>query len=325
MGGPGFPAPPSHPESQNYFSRGHHYRNQLPNPVELANRLEEARTSAKLLVQVVISTPPAEALTNELIREFADRCQSAARSIQGYMAIDNPPPDHETMASMIDTNDQLQQALSQHHRALLSARKQLDEQNGNQGQSPASRGPEPVSAVSEISRRNTPASSVTPPSPKGKGRAPAAASSSSSADAPSSNSKLTIENRYHNEDMSHGHESDPFRDPEPERPSYGHNSAGASASSSRQASSDQPPRLAAGPFHPGFAPTPSYLGRQESALGKVQMHGAVAAPETPSGSSSAPRVPSGRYDELEAGLYDDDDDMDRYNATPKKEGQVFRY
>lgn len=240
------------------------------------------------------------------------------------MAIDNPPPDHETMANMIDTNDQLQQALSQHHRALLSARKQLDEQNGNQSQIPAGQSSEPVSAIPETSRRDTPASSVPPPSPKGKGRAHAAASSSSAA--PSSNGKLTLEERYREENEGYRHQADPFRDPEPERPSYGHNGSGASASSSRQGSSEQPPRPAAEPFHPGFAPSPSYLGRQESALGKVQMHGAVVAPETPGGSSSTPRVPPGRYDELEAGLYDDgDDDMDRYNATPKKEGQVFRY
>jgi hypothetical protein len=227
------------------------------------------------------------------------------------------------MASMIDTNDQLQQALSQHHRALLSARKQLDEQNGNQSQSPAGRDPEPVSAVSESSRRNTPASSLPPPSPKGKGRAHAPASDSP---APSSNARLNLEDRYRDENEGYRHEADPFRDPEPERPSYGYISTGASASSSRQVSSDQPPKAAAEPFHPGFAPSPSYLGRQESAVGKVQMHGAVAAPETPGGSSSTPRVPPGRYDELEAGLYDaGDDDMDRYNATPKKEGQVFRY
>jgi hypothetical protein len=97
----------------------------LPDPVELASRLEEARTSAKLLEQVVMNTPPAEMLQNELIREFADRCQSASRSIQGYMTAENPTPDNETMESLIDTNEQLQTALNQHRRAVLNARKQL--------------------------------------------------------------------------------------------------------------------------------------------------------------------------------------------------------
>ncbi|CAI6086765.1 hypothetical protein V2G26_009674 [Clonostachys chloroleuca] len=110
--------------SQNYFARSHSNK-RLPDPVELASRLEEARTSAKLLEQVVMNTPPAEMLQNELIREFADRCQSASRSIQGYMTAENPTPDNETMESLIDTNEQLQTALNQHRRAVLNARKQL--------------------------------------------------------------------------------------------------------------------------------------------------------------------------------------------------------
>ncbi|CAH0044654.1 unnamed protein product [Clonostachys solani] len=110
--------------SQNYFARNHNNK-RLPDPVELASRLEEARTSAKLLEQVVMNTPPAEMLQNELIREFADRCQSASRSIQGYMTAENPTPDNQTMESLIDTNEQLQTALNQHRRAVLNARKQL--------------------------------------------------------------------------------------------------------------------------------------------------------------------------------------------------------
>lgn len=93
--------------------------------MELASRLEEARTSAKLLEQVVMNTPPTEMLQNELIREFANRCLSASRSIQGYMASENPSPDNDTMESLIDTNEQLQTALNQHQRAVLGARKQL--------------------------------------------------------------------------------------------------------------------------------------------------------------------------------------------------------
>jgi len=116
--------PPVNPHSQNYFARNHHHRT-LPDPVELASRLEEARTSAKLLEQVVMNTPTSEMLNNELIKEFADRCQSASRSIQGYMQSDNPAPDNETMESLIDTNEQLQTSLNQHQRAVLSARKAL--------------------------------------------------------------------------------------------------------------------------------------------------------------------------------------------------------
>lgn len=116
--------PPANPHSQNYFARNHNNRT-LPDPVQLASRLEEARTSAKLLEQVVMNTPPAEIISSELIREFANRCQSASRSIQGYMTAENPAPDNDTMESLIDTNEQIQTALNQHQRAVLSARKQL--------------------------------------------------------------------------------------------------------------------------------------------------------------------------------------------------------
>ncbi|PHH84356.1 hypothetical protein CDD83_2068 [Cordyceps sp. RAO-2017] len=80
----GSPGPQSNGNAQNYFAKSHS-NNRLPNAVELASRLEEARTSAKLLEQVVMNTPPAEMLQNDLIREFANRCLSASRSIQGYM------------------------------------------------------------------------------------------------------------------------------------------------------------------------------------------------------------------------------------------------
>lgn len=110
--------------SQNYFAKAHS-NNRLPDQVELASRLEEARTSAKLLEQVVMNTPPGEMLNSDLIKEFADRCLSASRSLQGYMTSENPAPDNNTMESLIDTNEQLQTALNQHKRAVLNARKQM--------------------------------------------------------------------------------------------------------------------------------------------------------------------------------------------------------
>ncbi|ELQ36702.1 hypothetical protein OOU_Y34scaffold00645g9 [Pyricularia oryzae Y34] len=121
--GPPGGMPPNGFQQQNYFSR-HHTNRRLPEPIELANRLEEARTSAKLLQQVVACTPPAEVLDHELIQEFANRCLSASRSIQGYMTAENPSPDNDTMESLIDTNEQLQTALNLHQRAVLNARKQ---------------------------------------------------------------------------------------------------------------------------------------------------------------------------------------------------------
>jgi hypothetical protein len=122
--------------SQNYFSR-HHNNHRLPEPAELTSRLEEARESAKLLEQLVMNTPAVELLDNELVKEFANRCLSASRSVQGYMVSTEPAPDNDTMESLIDTNEQLQTALSQHQRAMLSARKQLGLNERSENPSPA--------------------------------------------------------------------------------------------------------------------------------------------------------------------------------------------
>ena len=116
------PATPNIRNQQNYFARNHRPRG-LPQPLELAQRVEEARTSAKLLSQVVQSTPPNEVLGNELIKEFVERCQSATRSMQDYIHSDNPAPDEDTLLTLIETNDQLATAISRHQRALLQARR----------------------------------------------------------------------------------------------------------------------------------------------------------------------------------------------------------
>ena len=116
------PRVPNSQNQQNYFARNHRPRG-LPPPAELAQRVEEAKTSAKLLSQVVQSTPPNEVLGNELIKEFVERCQSATRSMQDYIHSDNPAPDEDTLLTLIETNDQLATAISKHQRALLQARR----------------------------------------------------------------------------------------------------------------------------------------------------------------------------------------------------------
>ncbi|MCJ1463256.1 hypothetical protein MMC07_001862 [Pseudocyphellaria aurata] len=115
-------APAFDPNQQNYFARNHKARG-LPPPHELAQRVEEAKTSSKLLLQVVQSTPPGEIQGNDLIKEFVERCQSASRSIQNYIHSDSPPPDEDTLLTLIETNDQISTALSRHQRALLQARR----------------------------------------------------------------------------------------------------------------------------------------------------------------------------------------------------------
>ncbi|KFZ04945.1 hypothetical protein V501_08823 [Pseudogymnoascus sp. VKM F-4519 (FW-2642)] len=97
----------------------------LPGPEELASRVEEARNSATLLTQLIQSTPQSEFLQNDLIREFANRCQAASRSIQSYMATEHPAPDNDTMLTLIETNEQLSLATTKHQRAVLQTRKAL--------------------------------------------------------------------------------------------------------------------------------------------------------------------------------------------------------
>ena len=76
-------------------------------------------------MQTIQSTPNSELLGNDLIKEFADRASSANRSIQGYINADNPPPDEDTMLTLIETNEQLSIAMSKHQRAILQARKAI--------------------------------------------------------------------------------------------------------------------------------------------------------------------------------------------------------
>ncbi|KAB5547015.1 GAT domain-containing protein [Coniochaeta sp. 2T2.1] len=342
-------APIQDPHSQNYFSRSHSSK-RLPDPVELANRLEEARSSAKLLEQVVACTPPAEFLSNDLIKEFADRCLSASRSLQGYMTSTNPAPDNETMESMIDTNEQLQAALNQHQRAVLNARKHLGLGERSENNTPSQNslyeggppsGPPPnwqnQGAAASSSRSNLnstppPGEKRLPSPPSGKGKGPAAgwepspphhagaAGPSRSANGTPSNNHL-----YSEEDNE-----DPFRDPTPEPP------RGGGSSTWRPSNTDQqPPKLAIDSFHPGFGaggPTQSYLGRQDSAMDNVQMHGGAGGSQQAAGvdvvspvSEGTNTLPSGGLGGQGQTHRHDDDDDDRYDATPRKDGKVFNY
>jgi len=112
-----------HSGAASHVPREHRAPRGLPPPDELAGRIEEAKTSARLLVQMVQSTPPNELLGNELIKEFAERARQAHKSVQQYMACENPAPDEHTMLTLIETSDQLNISMSKHQRAMLQARK----------------------------------------------------------------------------------------------------------------------------------------------------------------------------------------------------------
>ncbi|PBP15330.1 hypothetical protein BUE80_DR013935, partial [Diplocarpon rosae] len=241
--------PPQQPEQQNYFSRSHNSRH-LPAPYELSTRIEEARTSANLLSQVVQSTPPSELLTNELVREFADRCQSASRSVQAYMIAENPSPDNNTMETLIETNEQLTKAMSQHQRAILNARKAASLGNGHGGSAPTTSfapppGPPPA--------RTHPARDLSPPPqpPRPAHNLPTPESQ------PSLPSPATPSSFDEN----------PFSDPERHPPFPKDQPSVATGQFNDE--------LGIEPYHPGFKETASYVGRQDSALGKVTMHAAV--------------------------------------------------
>ncbi|KAJ5490967.1 hypothetical protein N7539_002534 [Penicillium diatomitis] len=66
---------------------------------------------------------PAELDGNELIKEFIERCQSSARTLQRYIHSTNPAPDEDTLLTLIETNDEISVALSRQQRAMLKARK----------------------------------------------------------------------------------------------------------------------------------------------------------------------------------------------------------
>lgn len=118
-----------------------------------------------------MNTPTNEMMDNDLIKEFADRCLSASRSIQGYMVSTDPAPDNDTMESLIDTNEQLQRALSQHQRAVLGARKQLGLGERPEDISPGSTyGQEPVNGSNGEPEWSIQGSEVPPASYAGNGK-----------------------------------------------------------------------------------------------------------------------------------------------------------
>ncbi|POS77148.1 GAT domain-containing protein [Diaporthe helianthi] len=372
-----FAMPPQDMHSQNYFARSHSNK-RLPDPVELANRLEEARTSAKLLSQLVANTPSTEVLDNDLVKEFADRCLSASRSIQGYMTAENPGPDNETMESLIDVNEELQQALNNEKRARLSARKELGVGDRSENDSPAPEvngsnrppvnqptGSYPVQqggAFPPPSGGGAYGGESAPPMPrrplnngkgKGKGREepdpsdyvlpppgpppghPSAGNNHySTAAGPSWSANATPADEG----------QDPFRDPQPAgyTNNKGQQGGGSSFSNSGAPRLDEP-RLADELFHPGFGeqPTRSYLGRQDSAMNKVTMHGAGYGPADQDGdkevvssvggggvgeyggssSSSRPRAVSDLSDDI----YNAPTTSDSYGGSSSGKRPVYRY
>ncbi len=291
-------APPPDNHNQNYFSRNHSINRPLPPPHELSSRIEEARTSAKLLTQLVQSTPPAEFDQNDLIREFADRCLSASRSIQGYISSQNPAPDDDTMLTLIDTNDQLALAMSKHQRGVLQARKSLGlhVENG-----PNSRNHSPNPDTGYTPPSGPPPSFTKPPMPPKKPAPPP--SKSSKEDSRSKPERSRSPNPHATEKSE-----DPFKDP------ASTTMPNAPFPIDQQSPTDQFfDRLGIEPYHPGFNATQSYMGRQDSAMGKVAMH--AAGPATPEIESEKEVVQHNHVAE-----------EDSYDVSPvQRKAPIYRY
>ena len=238
----------SNPQNQqNYFARNHKPRG-LPPPAELAQRVEEAKTSAKLLSQVVQSTPPNEVIGNELIKEFVERCQSATRSMQDYIHSDSPAPDEDTLLTLIETNDQLATAISKHQRALLQARRST-------GVSPSSTAPGPYEAPSGPSAPESDARTglfTPPPGPPPRKQLP----------------RAEDQNPFGDQHEAHGSWGDGQAPVAP--PSFG-------LPPSNVPQEKQQPTLA----RPGPQATSSYTDRQNASANNVTMYGAGAHDEAP--------------------------------------------
>lgn len=275
-------APGWNGQNQHGDFQSHRPSRTLPPPSELSGRIEEARTSAKLLLQLVQSTPSNELLANDLVKEFSERCMVAQRSIQGYINCDNPPPDDDTMLTLIETNEQLSLAASKHQRAILQARKaaglsspsppaQAGSSNSYAIPGPSSSGSTPPPQLpprheAQILSMDFGNPSATPAqvshaidtSYKTNLPPPPALQPGASTQGTSTSTNAETDN--------------PFADHH--SPNYG----GASNTNGHLNGQGQ----AAQSDHPGFQSTPSYLNRQESSANNLTMHGA-ASPVSASG------------------------------------------
>ncbi|KAF1922485.1 uncharacterized protein M421DRAFT_426880 [Didymella exigua CBS 183.55] len=275
----------------------------LPPPVELVGRIEEARTSAKLLLQLVQSTPPAELIGNDLVKEFAERCTSAQRSIQGYIACDSPAPDDDTMLTLIETNEQLSLAASKHQRAVLQARRAI-------GVSPSppvqQQQPPPTLPLVNVAPSGVPTNSYEASLPALPQRHDVPAPMDSVPQDPynplpnmtphgAPTSQTPTVQALNNSALPSSLQAAPNRQSvvpkqQEENPFADHyTSAYTPPTNPRSNGYGGSPDS----YHPGFQSTPSYIHRQESATNNLTMHGAVIQeeerPRTPEHNAAQPR------------------------------------
>jgi hypothetical protein len=205
------------------------------------------------------------------------------------MIAENPAPDNDTMETLIETNEILNKSMNQHQRALLNARKAAGLASGTPNNTPPPRtdsgfaappGPPP-----NLSKPTPPARKAVPPIPPPGDYAPTDAD-----------------------------DENPFSDPS-ERPARP-----GKATHNPPFPEDKPPtatgqfddRLGIEPWHPGFKETPSYMGRQDSAVGNTTMHAAAVGPPATERESHVERKK-------------DDDEVTGYGAQPGTKAPIYRY
>lgn len=169
------------------------------------------------------------------------------------MNAENPTPDNDTMLTLIDTNDQLSVAISKHQRAVLQARKVLGITTPGEGTTPSA---SLDAGMGRAPHMRPPATSNMPPLPPPSRRP--APTASPYAEQPSNLNKSLPPSE------------NPFQDSSEVEPGIDHNE----------------------PYHPGFNPTKSYMGRQDSAINKVSMHAAVSASDENEASGSQIQPPA---------------------------------
>lgn len=98
----------------------------LPKPRELRKRLDEAKTTAGVLADIVNTTPSSGLLDHDLADDLVSRCRRASGQVLDYLDTREPLPDNHEMAMLLSTHEILQQALHHYHGAVLEARKAIN-------------------------------------------------------------------------------------------------------------------------------------------------------------------------------------------------------
>ena len=178
------------------------------------------------------------------------------------MIAENPSPDNDTMETLIETNEQLSKAMSQHQRAVLQARKAA---GLNGGITP------PLQVESGF---------VPPPGPPPNLSKPSAPVRKAVGTAPQIPPPGDYAPTGSDDEDDARPGKDPFADPK-KSVTKTHNPP-FPRDEPANATGQFDDRLGIEPYHPGFRETRSYVGRQDSSLGKATMHAAVPEDDPPS-------------------------------------------